>query len=101
MGKATIEQYSQIVAGHAPIGIVGAGGINPENVTTSATAANTTLSEGASIVSIFAENTDIRVDVGVGVTADANSRLVLSGTTYTVGLPVGKRGAYRVSIIDA
>lgn len=99
MGKATIEEYFDLAGSLA---VVDRNGLQLTNVSTSGTAANTNLNNATRFVQVFAEDTDVRVDVGVSVTADANARLVYAGTSYSCALPADKNGAtYRVSIIDA
>lgn len=105
MGKATIEEYSAVGAGNPKhalgLGVVQPTGLDITQVTTSGTAANTTLKATTVAINILAEDTDIRIDIGSGVTADSGtSRLISSGQSAAFALPIG-RIEYRVSIIDA
>ncbi|MED5549861.1 MAG: hypothetical protein VX529_10940 [Pseudomonadota bacterium] len=74
----------------------GAGG---HKIAPTATAQTVTLSPTCLTVTVESVDTDIRYDIGVGVTADANSRPLLTGNERTHTLPYPRDEAWIVSII--
>jgi hypothetical protein len=99
MGKATVESYMDIE--QMLLGVAPSTGLVVDNVTTSGAAASSAVPDGAKAVIIFAEDTDVRVDVGVSVTAVATSRLLYAGQSMSIAFAIPHDGAYNVSIINA
>lgn len=94
-----IVEYGNLV-GDQPLGVASHGGLDVSNVTTSATAANTNLDAATVAVTIVAEDKAVRYDIGVGVTADANSLRLEVGQERSHAVPKHKGGTWRVSVID-
>lgn len=98
---AQIVQYQALAANPAaPLGVLEAGGFNLTNVTTSGTAANTNLDASTRYVEIRALTKAINVDIGDGVTADANSFYIPAFGEKGFALPIARNETWRVSIID-
>lgn len=96
-----IVQYS-VLSDEQTLGEVGPGGLNPTNVTTSGTAANTTLGAATVGFTIVAGSKRVRYDYGVGVSAHASNSLVLEPyTERSHAVPRHKTGDWRVSVIDS
>jgi type 1 fimbria pilin len=104
MGKAMIVQFKAVGAGSPKqaldLGVVHKDGLAPDVISTSASVVNTDLDSDTVAVLISAE-TAIRVDVGVGVTADEdNSLKIAADASRSFAIPVGSPETWRVSIID-
>ena len=102
---AQIAEFDSIAGNPAaPLGTVNAAGLADQTtqVTTSGTAANTTLASDTKYVEIVEDaGKDIRVDIGDDVTADSSAYFIAAYGSRGFHLPVSRNNDWRVSIIDA
>jgi len=103
MASAQIIEFAAVGAGRTgsqiPVGITGPGGLAVTNVDVSGSPSiiSTDLAAGTVAVKVKAI-ADVYVDVGVGVTADTNSFILVAGTEETFGVPAVRTATYNVSI---
>jgi hypothetical protein len=98
---AQIVEYKSVAANPAvDVGMVEASGLAVSNVTTSGTAANTSLADATRFITIKSETKAVRYDIGNGVTATANSLLLEANSERSHGIPPARNNTWRVSIID-
>ncbi len=101
MGQVTITEYREISSDYGngvPIPIAPTAGLGVRQVTTSASSAERDIAPETRYVEIHVEDGPVRVDVGVGVAADAGSLRLESTERKSWAVP---KAGYRVSLIDA